>query len=146
MTSKTTIGPESSHAAVLAAREANAYRARTLYRLAQSQMTFDEFLHAAQQDHTLRRLSLRSVLLALPGIGDATVRRVIDKTVKIANENNQSYRLKSITVAWLLDEKDYGRRFEALAEALSNPTTTAYGLGFPYNPVEVKNAGPLTGE
>lgn len=144
MSEKPTMGPQHTTAAVAGARAANAHRAATLYKLSTGEITFEEILKAAQDDHTLRRMSLRTTLLAIPGVGEATARRVIDKTVRIANENNHSYNLKSITLAWLLNEKDYGRRFEALVEALADPTTTAYPLGFPYNTVEVKNDGPLT--
>lgn len=144
MSETPTMGPQQTTAAITGARAANAHRATALYRLSVGKTTFEELLESAQEDHTLRRMSLRSTLLAIPGVGEATARRVIDKTVRIANENNHSYNLKSITLAWLLNEKDYGRRFEALVEALADPTTTAYPLGFPYNTVEVKNDGPLT--
>lgn len=139
-----TVGPEESASGVQARRAADAHRTATLYRLSTGEITFEELLAMAQEDHRLRRMSLRTTLLAIDGIGEATARRVIDKTVRVANENNHAYSLKSITLAWLLNEKDYGRRFEALAEALNDPTTAAYPLGFPYNTVEVTNDGPLT--
>lgn len=144
MSETPTMGPQNVSAAVAGARAANAHRATTLYRLSTGEIDLEELLAMAQHDHTLRRMSLRTTLLAIEGIGEATARRIIDKTVRIANENNHAYKLKSITIAWLLNEKDYGRRFEALAEALCDPTTAAYPLGFPYNTVEVTNGGPLT--
>lgn len=136
-------GSTSMRAADSALAQARRFRTENLYLVTTGQTTVIEVLRAAAADQRLRSMSLRSLLMADPSIGDVVARRIIATTVLIATGSAQ-FDLKSINVGWLVSANSAGRRWEAFCQAVTDPRTASFPLGFPYRPTEVSHARPAT--
>lgn len=139
------ISPESGagsmrriHSALADARR---FRTESLYRVTTKEMTVIEVLRSAVADQRLRSMSLRSLLMADPRIGDVVARRIITTTVRLATGSSR-FEFKDITVGWLVSANSAGRRWEAFCQALTDPRSASFPLGFPYQPTEVSHERP----
>ena len=86
----------------------------------------------------LLRITVKQLLLAQPGVGDESVRRVIDKVIAVTGAHDVPVR--RITLAWLLDTRAGGRRFMAFCDALGDNAATPWP-GFPFTPRPTRTSG-----
>lgn len=91
---------------------------------------WDVFHEATSPDgKPLRRLSLRQVLLAQPGVGPAQVRQILLRMF-----DHLGTEVERPTVQWLIDSRTRGRRIRALHDATRDPQQGPPWHGFPYAP------------
>lgn len=120
---------------------ARRYRASALLAIADdnNRTTVNDILRHActEKGRPLLRLTLKQLLLAQPGVGDETVTRILNHTVRVVGVASPPRRL---TVAWLLDARAGGRRFMAFCDALADNSKQPWP-GFPFMPRPQKTTG-----
>lgn len=118
----------------VALSDARRYRAEWQLGLTAEDVTpLDLFAHAASEEgKPLRRLTLRQVLLALPGYGPIRTQTVLDAlAVRVGVPTGPSTH--DLTVAWLLDPRAGGKRFLCWLDATREKMTP--WTGFPATPM-----------
>lgn len=103
-------------------------RGRALLRVANGDASVDDILREATtaDQHPYLRLRLRQLMLTVPHASPKTVNRVLTITSELFDD----YPVRSMTVAWLLDRRSHGRRYQVWADAQRD--REAPWPGFPF--------------
>lgn len=114
--------------------EANRQRAEWLVAVANGDSTVLDVIEWAATDdgRPLMRVPLRKLLLAQPGWGEDRTRTAITKTLAVTGRRGLPTR--KVTIAWLLDHRAGGKRFQAFCDALAFTPKTPW-TAFPFTPV-----------
>lgn len=115
-------------------------RASALVHIAEGRRTVHDIIQlaATENGRPLLRITVNQLLLAQPGVGDESVRRVLNHITNVTGAADVPIR--RITVAWLLDARAGGRRFMAFCDALGDNTQTPWP-GFPFTPRPARRSG-----
>jgi hypothetical protein len=120
---------------------ARRHRAEHLLAVADGSLTPLEVIEraAAYGHRALRRITLRRLLTAQPGVGEATADRMLTRMLTClrggAPTRTDRDSMVKLTIAWLLDTRTGGRRWAAFTDALRRTRqVNAPWPGFPYAP------------
>lgn len=105
-------------AALRASRRLHArVRAQALVDLAEGRVSLNDVLLRATRPEgaDLLRVPIRQFLLAIPGVGEATVKAVMRR---LETFNGRTGAPSSPDIRWLLDGRSHGTRVVALADAV----------------------------
>lgn len=111
---------------------ANALRAEWLMSITDGLVTATDLVNEACKDDgaPLRKISLQQLLLSQTGWGVPTVQTRLQLLLSLISTNGSSSQSwRDLTVGWLVDGRDDGRRFAAWAE-ISAPQVLPWS-GFP---------------
>lgn len=114
-----------------AARHAAAkIRARTMARVAAGQVSPLDVIRVAHtaEGIVLRRLTLRHLLAAQPGWGDARASRVLDHLRRTVGGPDR------LTVGWLIDRRTGRSRLAEFVSVAGRDRADSPWVGFPYLP------------
>lgn len=81
----------------------------------------------------LLRITLRQLLLAVPGWGNERAARIINQTLTVLNIRPAQVSTRRLTIAWLIDPRAGGRRFMAFCDSLKDNSSAPWA-GFPFMP------------
>lgn len=114
--------------------EANRQRAEWLVAVANGDTTVVDVIEWATttDGKALLRVPLRKLLLAQPGWGEDRTRSTITKTLAVTGRRGLPTR--KATIAWLLDHRAGGKRFQAFCDAVTAPPAKAPWVAFPFTP------------
>lgn len=123
--------------AVANSARANAARMRAekLISVASSEATIHDLIMEASgsRGRPLLRVTLRQLLLAVPGWGNERASRIISKMTAVLGAKGSPTPQRKLTIAWLLDPRAGGRRFMAFCDSLKENDTSPWS-GFPFAP------------
>ncbi|MHA3723768.1 hypothetical protein ACXR2T_07805 [Leucobacter sp. HY1910] len=113
-----------------------AYQARgqQIIAVAEQRLTPQDVIAAAAEREVLRPITLKRLLGAQPGWGDAKVGRFTAELARICGTEVKPHRL---TIGWLIDRRAGGRRLIAYANLWRQEQRAQRPLpwpGFPYTP------------
>lgn len=122
---------------------ADAQRAEHLLAVAEGTLNVEDVIEAAcsESGRPLRRIGLRQLYLSQPGWGTARVNALLGALAKrTAHEGH----LRELDIAWLIDPRQYGRRYLTLIDLRSSRRSAPWS-GFPFTPAPLcTNRPPAT--
>lgn len=132
MSSPRTPPPVALAVANQARAAARRYRAEWLVAVNQELVTpLDVVTQAAEDEgRPLRRLSVRQLLAAQPGWGEARVSAAIARLRSVLAEQTRAQG--ELSVGWLIDNRSNGRRFLGWLDAVHVARDTPPWAGFPF--------------
>lgn len=110
-----------------ARRDADATRAEWLSGVAAGVLMTSDVISDAATISALRRITLRSLLSAQPGVGRVATERVL---ARVRSTTGADQRL---TIGWLIDPRSEGKRLLAWIDAMT-PRDHAPWVGYPLAP------------
>lgn len=114
-----------------AKHEAIRRRGETLANVMNGTLTMWDVIGAAEHDHTLQKITLRTLLRA-SGRNKTTTDHLMNQLKKTAMTSRTS-QPKRFNIGWLYDTKTWPARMVAFAALTPNRTPTPWD-GFPYTP------------